>query len=316
MPGLTLFTAPLTLEQAEKLRSLLEEEGWDFEPKPYTLFFARKINVTVAVYEKGPKVVVQGAGTEEFVQFTLEPKVLGEARLGYEEVHNPEMFTPHFGIDESGKGDFFGPLVIAGVYTNREIAHQLMKEGITDSKKIGSDSRIRTLAELIRKTPGVQVSVVEISPRRYNELYEKIGNLNRLLAWGHARVIENLLELQPDCPRALSDQFGNPALIERSLMEKGRAIRLDQRTKAEADVAVAAASIIARERFILWLEKHGRAHGYPAFPRGVGPKVKAVAQELVAKHSPAILREVAKTHFKTAAEVAGLPTPPEPEELP
>ncbi len=316
MSGLTLYTSPLTLEQAEKLRSLLEQEGWEFEPKPYTLFSARKGKVNLAVYEKGPKVVIQGKGTEEFVKFRLEPEVLGEARLGYEEVHNPEMFTPHFGIDESGKGDFFGPLVIAGVYTNREIARHLMEQGITDSKKIGSDSRIRTLAEVIRETPGVKINVVEISPRRYNELYEKIGNLNRLLAWGHARVIENLLNLQPDCPRALSDQFGNPVLIERSLMEKGRRIQLDQRTKAEADVAVAAASILARERFIGWLDRHGKTHGFGTFPRGVGPQVKAVAQELVAKHSPDILREVAKIHFKTAAELMGQALPPTPEEQP
>lgn len=313
MSGLTLFTSPLTPEQAAKLRKLLEQDDWDFEPKQYTLYFAKKAKVNIAVYEKGPKVVVQGKGTEEFVQFRLEPEILGEARLGYEEVHNPEMFAPHFGVDESGKGDFFGPLVIAGVYTNREITHHLMKSGVTDSKKIGSDSKIRSLAEIIRETPGVKLNVVEISPIKYNDLYEKIGNLNRLLAWGHARVIENMLDLQPDCPRALSDQFGNPALIQRSLMGKGREIQLDQRTKAESDVAVAAASIIARERFILWLEKNGKRHGLPAFPRGVSAQVKAIAKDLVAKHSPAILREVAKTHFKTAAEVGGYSAAPSSE---
>mgnify|MGYP002623912405 CR=1 FL=1 len=315
MAGLTLYTSPLTREQAEKLRSLLEQEEWEFEPKQYTLFSARKGKVNVTVYEKGPKVLVQGAGTEEFVKFRLEPEILGEARLGYEEVHNPEMFEPHFGIDESGKGDFFGPLVIAGVYTNRDITRQLMEAGIADSKKIGSDKRIRSLAEVIRKTPGVKMNVAVISPRRYNDLYAKIGNLNRLLAWGHARVIENLLELQPDCPRALSDQFGNPALIERSLMEKGSTIRLDQRTKAESDVAVAAASILAREKFIDWLDRLGKTHGFKTFPRGVGPQVKSVAEELVAKHSPDILREVAKLHFKTATELMQGPLPA-PEEQP
>jgi len=301
---LTLYTAPLSPAQAAKLRRLLEEENWEFEPKPYTLYYGRKGKVNVAVYEKGPKVVIQGKGTGEFVTFRLEPEILGEAKLGYEEVHQPEMFAPHFGIDESGKGDFFGPLVIAGAYIDRDIAHDFMKAGIQDSKKIGSDARIRALAEMIRATPGVALSVVEITPVKYNELYEKIGNLNRLLAWGHARVIENLLEQRPKCPRALSDQFANPALIQRALMAKGREIQLDQRTKAESDLAVAAASILARERFISWLDRAGKKQGV-TLHRGVSAQVKSVARELVGRHGPGILREVAKTHFKTAQELEG-----------
>ena len=300
--GLTLYTSPLTAAQAVKLRKLLEEDGWEFEPKPYTLYYGKKGKVNVAVYEKGPKIVVQGKGTEEFVTFRLEPEILGEAKLGYEEVHAPEMFAPHFGIDESGKGDFFGPLVIAGAYVDANIARDFMKAGIQDSKKIGSDARIRSLAQLIRETPGVALSVVEIPPLKYNELYEKIGNLNRLLAWGHARAIENLLDQRPDCPRALSDQFANPALIQRALMAKGQKIQLEQRTKAESDLAVAAASIIARERFISWLERNGRKQGV-TLHRGVSAQVKSAARELVAKHGPGILREVAKTHFKTAQEL-------------
>ena len=286
------------------MRKLLEEEGWDFEPKPYTLYYGRKGKVNVAVYEKGPKVVVQGKGTEEFVTFRLEPEILGAAKLGYEEVLAPEMFAPHFGVDESGKGDFFGPLVIAGVYVDRDIARAFQQAGIQDSKRIGSDARIRTLAEAIRKTPGVALTAVEISPLKYNELYEKIGNLNRLLAWGHARVIENLLDQRPDCPRALSDQFGNPALIQRALMAKGRGIQLDQRTKAESDLAVAAASIIAREKFIDWLQRAGRKHGL-TLHRGVSAQVKEAARALTGRHGPEILREVAKTHFKTAQELGG-----------
>lgn len=286
------------------MRQLLEDEGWEFEPKPYTLYYARKAKINIAVYEKGPKVVIQGKGTGEFVEFRLEPEILGEARIGYEEVHDPEMFSPHFGIDESGKGDFFGPLVIAGVYVDRDLVQALMKSGIQDSKRIGSDARIRSLSDQIREvTGGRGIYVVEIGPAKYNELYEKIGNLNRLLAWGHARVIENLLDLQPDCPRALSDQFANPALIKRALMSKGREIQLDQRTKAESDLAVAAASILARERFIDGLQKLGRRFGMATLPRGVSGGVKSTARELVEKHGAGVLREVAKTHFKTAAEV-------------
>src|SRR5947207_9421150 len=110
------YTHPLTQEQAAKLRALLEELGFEFSPKQYTLFFAQKNKLSVAVYEKGPKVLVQGKGVEEFVQFQLEPKILGEAKLGDEEVHSPEMFEPHLGVDERGKGDCFVPLMISWVY--------------------------------------------------------------------------------------------------------------------------------------------------------------------------------------------------------
>jgi ribonuclease HIII len=298
-----MHTCPLTTVQAERLRALLVERGWRFEPREYTLFFAQKEKLTVAVYEKGPKLVVQGKGTDEFVQFTLEPEVLGEARLGYEEVHSPAMFAPHFGVDESGKGDFFGPLVIAGAFVDPAIARAFLDGGIQDSKRIGSDKRIRELATFVRDMPGVAASVVMIGPAKYNELYAKFGNLNALLAWGHARVIENLLAQRPDCPRALSDQFANPRLIQRALMEKGRGIILEQRTKAESDPAVAAASILARERFIDWMKNSGKEFGRE-LPRGASAQVKAVAADLVAAHGPGVLSRVAKTHFKTAAEIA------------
>ena len=305
------YTHPLTIEQAGKLRALVEELGFEFAPRPYTLFFAQKDKLSVAVYEKGPKVLLQGRGIEEFVQFQLEPSILGEAKFGYEEVHSPEMFEPHFGIDESGKGDFFGPLVIAGVYVDRGIARKFLDAGIQDSKRIGSDARIRVLAETIRKTQGSLAETVVIGPERYNVLYEKFGNLNNLLGWGHARVIENLLEKRPSCPRALSDKFADARVIERSLLARGRAIKLEQRTRAETDLAVAAASIIAREAFIDWLEKRSKVLGV-RLGRGVSQGIKETAKLLVEKHGPEVLRQIAKVHFRTAHEIAParFPAPP------
>lgn len=297
------YTHVLTTEQASKLQTLLKERGYEFAPRPYTLFFAQKDKLSVAVYEKGPKVLLQGKGIEEFVQFYLEPEVLGEAKLGYEEVHSPEMFEAHFGVDESGKGDFFGPLVIAGVYVDRGIARKFMEAGVQDSKRIGSDARIHALADVIRKTHGAIADTVVIGPERYNDLYEKFGNLNSLLGWGHARVIENLLAKRPDCPRALSDKFADARVIERSLLQRGREIHLEQRTKAESDLAVAAASIIAREAFIDWLAARSKTLGVK-LGRGVSASVKEAARELVAKQGPEMLRQVAKVHFRTAHEIA------------
>src|SRR6201984_2507828 len=274
------YTHPLTKEQATKLRTLLEGLGFEFAPKEWTIFFAQKNKLSVAVYEKGPKVLVQGKGVEEFVQFELEPKILGEAKLGYEEVHSPEMFEPHFGVDESGKGDFFGPPVIAGVYVDRGIARRLVEGGVQDSKRISSDARIRALADTIRKTSMGLSDVVLIGPAKYNELYEKFGNLNKLLAWGHARVIENLLAKKPDCPRSLCDQFADAGIIEQSLLLPGRKIPIQQRPRAESDIAVAAASILAREAFINWLDREGKRLGV-RLERGGSAAVKAAAGTLV-----------------------------------
>src|SRR5947209_2879844 len=297
------YAHALTPEQATKLRAVLEELGFQFAPKQYTLFFAQKNKLSVAVYEKGPKVLVQGKGVEEFVRFELEPKILGEAKLGYEEVHLPEMFEPHFGVDESGKGDFFGPLVIAGVYVDPAIARKLLDAGVVDSKRIGSDERIRALAQTIRKTSGGLNEMVLIGPERYNELYEKFGNLNRLLGWGHARVIENLLERKPDCARSLSDQFADARVIKESLLRRARHIVIEQRPRAESDVAVAAASIIAREAFINWLERKGKELGV-RLERGVSPGVKEAAKKLVDTKGQDAVRDVAKVHFRTAHKIA------------
>src|SRR6266436_315105 len=305
------YTHPLTREQATKLRTLLEELGFEFAPKEWTIFFAQKNKLSVAVYQKGPKVLVQGKGVEEFVQFELEPKILGEAKLGYEELHSPEMFEPHFGVDESGKGDFFGPLVIAGAYVDRGIARKLLDAGVVDSKRIGSDARIRTLADAIRKESLGLAETVLIGPEKYNELYEKFANLNKLLGWGHARVIENLLAKKPDCPRSLSDQFADARVINASLLKHGRKIVIEQRPRAESDIAVAAASVVAREAFINWLERKSKELGI-RLERGVSPSVKDTARKLVELKGPSALREVAKVHFRTAHETApnDYPAPP------
>jgi ribonuclease HIII len=280
----------------------LEERGFEFEEKQHALFSARKGKLNVTVYQKGPKVLVQGKDTEDFIRFTLEPEILGEARLGYEEILEPDKFEPHFGIDESGKGDFFGPLVIAGVFTDAVIARRLIDAGIMDSKRVTSAARIRQLAAIIRETPGCTTEVVSIGPESYNRMHASFGNLNRLLAWGHAKVIENLAAARPDCPRALSDQFARPEVLQRALREKGLAITLEQRTKGESDTAVAAASILARERFIDWIDKTSAACGVK-LPLGASDSVVTAARQLVTLHGRDALGKAAKLHFRTTSVV-------------
>ncbi len=309
--AITSHTALISDEQAAKLREILADEGYLFHEKPYTRFSASKPGITVAVYDRGPKILIQGKGTREFVEFVLEPRVLGMAALGYEEVLDPEQFEPHIGVDESGKGDFFGPLVIAAVYVERSSARALKKAGVQDSKRITSDRRIKELATAICKNVDGRYSVIVIGPSKYNALYAKMRNLNSLLGWGHARALENVLEKVPECPRAISDQFADRRVIERALFKRGRGIRFDQRTKGESDIAVAAASILAREAFLEWHVEAEKRLGVK-LPRGASVQVKQVASDLVAKEGAGILKQIAKVHFRTAWEVAPheFPDPP------
>ncbi len=304
MPDPTSFTFKISPAQAEKLRGILEEKSFTFREVPYTLYGAQKQKLTINAYTSG-KLLVQGKGAKEFVEFTIEPEIVGEAKVGYDEVLNPEMFQPHLGIDESGKGDFFGPLVIAGVYVDGDLPRQLLDLGVKDSKQITSDKKAIDLADAIKELITLdRFNVIVISPEKYNDLYVKFRNLNSLLAWGHATVIENLLTRWPTCPRALSDKFAHESLIQRALKERGKQILLQQRTKAESDIAVAAASILARAAFLQRLKYLGDRVGF-TLPKGASAQVKAVAKEIVSKSGPDALKSVCKFHFKTYLEVVG-----------
>ena len=196
-------------------------------------------------------------------------------------------------MDESGKGDFFGPLCVAGAYVNESVVKAWADVGIRDSKNISSDKRIKELAELIRKTPGCVTTVVPIGNEAYNRLYTKMRSVNAMLAWGHARVIENLMgqrhRMNPPPVRAISDQFAaNKATVAKALMTLGREIELVQKHRAEEDLAVAAASILARHEFV--------------------SRLGALEKQLGTR-----LPKVAKMHFRMALRAQGLPEPPKVE---
>jgi len=219
-------------------------------------------------------------------------------------MEQPELFPPeqgHIGTDESGKGDYFGPVVIAGVYLPDGQAEVLKEFGVKDSKRT-SDNRARELAEVIQR--GYAHSVVSIGPERYNELYSRLGNLNRILAWGHSRVIENILE-RVNCRLAITDQFGDKAFVLNALMKKGKRIELVQRPKAEEDMAVAAASILARAEFLKRLHFLSQDAGLE-LPKGASALVEEAAVKLVRLRGPQVLEKVAKTHFKTTARILAL----------
>lgn len=314
--ALASYTCSLDDAQAVALEAHLQEHGFEMREVPYARFGGKRDKVNVVLYESG-KLVVQGKGTREFVEFVLEPEILKEARLGYEAELNPLMTVARIGVDESGKGDFFGPLCIAGVYVNESVCRVLVEAGVRDSKRISSDKRIAALAEAIRKAPGCVWSVVPVGPESYNRLYAKMGNVNRLLAWGHARVIENLLEkgsaMDPAPVRAISDQFAaTKATVEKALLAKGRELELVQRHKAESDLAVAAASILARHEFVTRLAALS-GEMEVELPRGAGKPVDVAAKALVDQHGEAGLHQVSKLHFRNAARALGRPEPPRTE---
>jgi len=216
-------------------------------------------------------------------------------------VSQSELFPAdkgHIGTDESGKGDYFGPLVIGAVFLPDGQEAVLRELGVKDSKRT-SDNRSRELAEVIKR--GYKHSVVAIGPERYNELYERLRNLNRILAWAHARAIENILAEVP-CRLAITDQFGDKSYVLEALMQKGRTIELVQKPRAEEDMAVAAASILARAEFLKRLYFLSKEMGVE-LPKGASAMVEQAGVRLVKLHGPAILDKAAKKHFKISGRV-------------
>jgi ribonuclease HIII len=204
----------------------------------------------------------------------------------------------HIGTDESGKGDYFGPLVVGAVFLPDDQEPVFRELGVKDSKRT-SDNRVRELAEWIKQ--GYKHSVVAIGPERYNALYERLRNLNRILAWGHSRAIENILEEIP-CRLAITDQFGDKAYVLNALMKKGKTIELVQKPKAEEDLAVAAASILARAEFLKRLYFLSREVGVD-LPKGSSPMVEEAGVRLVRSRGADILDRVAKKHFKITERI-------------
>lgn len=253
----------------------------------------------IRVYQgkKGVRIDLSQVRNEEILN-DISIKLSAPQRTGSSDPKDSDDPVEIIGTDESGKGDYFGPLVIAGVYVDAANGDKLIKLGVDDSKKL-SDKLINLLAGKIREM--CPYSVVAIGNERYNELYSRVGNLNRMLAWGHARAIENLLSIV-ECKDALSDQFGDPSLIENALMEKGKNINLRQRPRAEENVAVAAASILARDEFVKRMEDMSKKYGID-FPKGASSGVLETARVFTQKYGMDELKKVAKLHFKTTLTI-------------
>lgn len=278
------------------LKTRLKEKGFEFSYPPHTVFLARSPSVSCALYSSG-KLVVQGKGAQEFIEFFLEPEIL--LTLSCHETNKD--LRPRLGVDESGKGDFFGPLCVAGVYaSSKEILQKLYTTRIQDSKLL-KDSQIPSLAKTIRSL--CKYKLLILYPEKYNELYKKFQNLNLLLAWAHATVIDQLSPHPAEDVFAISDQFASSEHVLLSALKKKHVdLPVVQITHAEQDIVVAAASILAREAFISTIARLERQFSVK-LPKGASAQVKAAGKSLVHSLGKDALPFVCKTHFKTFHEI-------------
>jgi ribonuclease HIII len=243
--GKDLYVCDLEKEKIPVLKEYLLSSGYSFNRIPYAHFSAQKNKLTVTMYLKG-KLVIQGKRASEFVEFYLEPQLLKKITISGGKKFNVEYGESRIGVDESGKGDYFGPLVVASVYSDAADVAKLEEIGVRDSKKLSDKQVDKLYREICQR---YAYSTVVIGPEKYNELYSRMGNLNSMLGWAHARAIENLLT-KVNCSKVIIDQFADKHVVKTALLKKGRDVDLEQRHKAESDLVVAAASIVARGEFL------------------------------------------------------------------
>ncbi len=289
------FSTKIDLKHAQKLEEDLRSQGFEIAKPPFTVFSAKKKGVSCTLYESG-SLTVQGKDREAFIEFYLEPEILGEFKFSHPEAHLD--LKPHIGMDEAGKGDFYGPLCIAAVFADGEGIKKLQQMGVKDSKRF-SDEPLKKLAQKIRAA--FPYTVIRLFPMKYNELYAKFKNLNRLLGWAHASALGDMVE-KTGCREALLDQFAEKYVMENALKQKKIEVHLEQKVRGEEDLVVAAASILARAGFLEGLAKLSEEYGIE-LPKGAANIVVETGQKLVAKFGPEVLQKVAKTHFKTTSEI-------------
>ena len=208
--------------------------------------------------------------------------------------------TPRLGIDEAGKGDYFGPLVVAGVrVTYAEIAKKLQEIGVRDSKEIKAPGIRRISGRILAAVGPSNVHVISLSPREYESRRNAAGNVNRLLGELDAEIMG---ELAGEVEIVVVDQFAEStrSYLEPSVPE---GVRLEVRPRAEDDASVAAASIVARARQLEEIERLSERVGF-GLPLGATHVVEA-GRRVVRKFGEESLAEVAKTHFATTLRVLG-----------
>ncbi len=295
----TSYVITLDESQIEALGEWCETHGWQFYCPQYACYGYKSEGINLVAYQSG-KLSIQGKKTQEFVTDVLEPEITKKFRLGFERLEHPEWFIEHAGMDESGKGDLFGPLVTACVIANDAAVDFWLKNGLKESKAVGRDALLFKMEALVRKPEGVVIETAYTGMEKYNELYSRFGNLNELLAWLHSRALTNALNRHP-VAYGLLDQFSKAKLVHKYIKDQ-KNFKLDQRVRAEEDPVVAAASIIARAEYVRHLKQLSDLSGVD-LPKGCGVQAKQALEAVIAKCGTDALAKFAKLHFKTVAEV-------------
>jgi ribonuclease HIII len=291
-------------EQAEKiindLMLKLGKENYQFLPivtKQYNFELGisnanGKVKLLVYFGKKGIKKVLQGNSSSQLykdVSFIINES--GEFVFGENKIDEPDEYI---GTDESGKGDVFGPLVTAAVFINKTTAAVLNEYGVRDSKTV-SDFQMTELAKIIKDTVGDNYEIISISPAKYNQLYAKFKNLNELLAWSHVKAIQNLAE-RCGSKEVIIDQFSSrTSTINTKLFSSN--IKVLQTPKAERFTAVAAASILARDKFNSWFKQ--KANREMGLKKGASVEVQTQALNIRKIDGEDKIKEIAKLNFKT-----------------
>ena len=300
MPKLTQAEFAAYLQTAkEKINAELQvarEKPINYGHQLVVEFCEAKATINIYNGKKGLTVVYSGdSALQQKVQSILE----GKKNTASDEAAMPEIRHGLWaGSDESGKGDFFGSLVVAAVVVDDSTAGKLARAGVKDCKLL-TDKKILELEAVIKQNV-VDFSVLELKPKVYNLRYEQVaaqgGKLNQLLGFGHVAALTKVLERQEDCHSALIDQFTTSTVNIRALKERFPGCSVRQQPKAESDLAVAAASVLARAQFLHTMEALSQAAGMH-LPKGGGAQATECARQLAAKLGKAALRDYVKLHF-------------------
>jgi ribonuclease HIII len=244
------------------------------------------------------------SGLKQELDFLLNGEKTAETFAGF---HNWHCWI---GSDECGKGDYFGPLVGSAFYVEAGQVADLRRLGVQDSKHL-NDVRIVQIAKQIYLKYPNQASCIVLKPGRYNELiaeFKKQGqNLNDLLTWVHEKVILELVAKQNKAEGIVVDQFSKAQKVKSRIYKRNPALNVVERTGGERDVAVAAASILARYQFLEALAMQERKFKF-SFPKGAGPKVIIAGQKFINEQGDKHLADVAKLHFKTSSSLKTTPS--------
>lgn len=285
----------LSLDECLGLEKLFRDAGWRKEPmdNEYVVFRMENDNGSVAILYTSRKLVFQG--NEVFDD--IISKIQGGSQVKEVGV------KPHIGVDEVGKGDYFGPLVVVACFVNEELAEKFRKIGVGDSKKF-SDAKIMKMYEQMKDYEYYYPSIV--MPEEYNRLVKETKNVGLLLARQHSKVIEmglkDLNEKGIKCNSVVIDQFSNKeSRVKDELGDLGKVANFKQYHKGESDIAVACASVLARGIFLEEMERMSEEY-YFKFPKGASHVIQQ-AKEFVSKHGTGELEKVAKVSFKTTKKV-------------